>query len=198
LARLACISVCRQPSQPLHLPPLIPHHTAQESACTSSQPHVSIIPALLDLSRRPTQRSPIIQATCSIFQSDPARLSASPYSASRCASSISIPWNSENFIDAERPPYVILSHTWGAEEISLQELQLHVSNTSCLSTKAGYVKILNFCRKGKENGFEWGWIDTCCIDKTSSAELSEAINSMFRVSLVARAYIPFPIFLCEN
>ena len=41
--------------------------------------------------------------------------------------------------------------------------------------------------KGKENGFEWGWIDTCCIDKTSSAELSEAINSMFRVSLVACA-----------
>lgn len=28
-------------------------------------------------------------------------------------------------------------------------------------------------------GYEYVWIDTCCIDKTSSAELSEAINSMF-------------------
>ncbi|KAK4032864.1 vegetative incompatibility protein-like protein HET-E-1 [Parachaetomium inaequale] len=26
---------------------------------------------------------------------------------------------------------------------------------------------------------EWVWVDTCCIDKTSSAELSEAINSMY-------------------
>jgi hypothetical protein len=102
------------------------------------------------------------------------------------------------FIDAERPPYVILSHTWGAEETSLQELRLHVSNASSLSTKAGYVKILNFCQKGKENGFEWGWIDTCCIDKTSSAELSEAINSMFRVGLVACASTSFHIFLSEN
>jgi hypothetical protein len=100
------------------------------------------------------------------------------------------------FIDAERPPYVILSHTWGAEEISLQELKLPVSNASYLSTKEGYVKILNFCQKGKENGFEWGWIDTCCIDKTSSAELSEAINSMFRVSPIACAYTLFPILLC--
>jgi hypothetical protein len=73
-----------------------------------------------------------------------------------------------------------------------------MSPTPRLSTKAGYVKILNFCQKGKENGFEWGWIDTCCIDKTSSAELSEAINSMFRVSLVACACTPFPIFLSEN
>lgn len=29
-------------------------------------------------------------------------------------------------------------------------------------------------------GYEWIWIDTCCTDKSSSAELSEAVNSMFR------------------
>ena len=79
------------------------------------------------------------------------------------------------FIESERPPYIILSHTWGAEEVSLQEL--HNPN---IESKAGYVKILNFAQKGKDNGFEWGWVDTCCIDKTSSAELSEAINSMYR------------------
>jgi hypothetical protein len=79
------------------------------------------------------------------------------------------------FIDSERPPYVILSHTWEVEEVSLQAL--HGPN---VQNMAGYFKILNFCRQGAENGFEWGWVDTCCIDKTSSAELSEAINSMFR------------------
>ena len=30
------------------------------------------------------------------------------------------------------------------------------------------------------DGFHYIWIDTCCIDKASSAELSEAINSTYR------------------
>jgi hypothetical protein len=84
---------------------------------------------------------------------------------------------SREFIDTERPPYVILSHTWGAEEVTLQQLQL---DTSAQIRKEGYLKIQNFALQGKANGFEWGWVDTCCIDKTSSAELSEAINSMYR------------------
>lgn len=79
------------------------------------------------------------------------------------------------FVDAERPPYVILSHTWGAEEVSLQEF-----GNPTAQSKSGYLKILAFASEGRKNGFEWGWVDTCCIDKTSSAELSEAINSMYR------------------
>ena len=78
------------------------------------------------------------------------------------------------FIDSERPPYVILSHTRGAEEVPLQELQ-----RPDVSSKAGYTKIQNFAQNGRNSGFEWGWVDTCCIDKTSSAELSEAINSVY-------------------
>jgi hypothetical protein len=31
-----------------------------------------------------------------------------------------------------------------------------------------------------EHGFNYVWIDTCCIDKSSSAELQEAVNSMFK------------------
>jgi hypothetical protein len=81
----------------------------------------------------------------------------------------------KEFIDSDRPPYVILSHTWGAEEVSLQML-----HTAKVKTLAGYEKIRNFCCQGAANGFEWGWVDTCCIDKTSSAELSEAINSMYK------------------
>ena len=47
-------------------------------------------------------------------------------------------------------------------------------------TKAGYAKITACCALALSSGWEWLWIDTCCIDKTSSAELSEAINSMYK------------------
>jgi hypothetical protein len=72
------------------------------------------------------------------------------------------------------PPYAILSHTWGEGEVTFQNMQ-----GSEAQNKAGFSKILSFCEQAKRDGFEWVWVDTCCIDKTSSAELSEAINSMF-------------------
>lgn len=40
-------------------------------------------------------------------------------------------------------------------------------------------KIRDSCRKVAEEGFQYIWIDTCCIDKSSSVELPEAINSMY-------------------
>jgi hypothetical protein len=46
--------------------------------------------------------------------------------------------------------------------------------------RAGYWKIHNFCKISRQDGYDWAWVDTCCIDKTSSAGLSEAINSMYR------------------
>jgi len=48
-----------------------------------------------------------------------------------------------------------------------------------LKSKAGYIKITNACRLASLGGYDWIWVDTVCIDKKSSAELSEAINSMF-------------------
>ncbi|RYN46778.1 hypothetical protein AA0118_g12387 [Alternaria tenuissima] len=46
--------------------------------------------------------------------------------------------------------------------------------------KRGYAK-LKFCaEQATKDGLEHFWVDTCCIDKSSSAELSEAITSMFR------------------
>jgi len=75
------------------------------------------------------------------------------------------------------PEYIILSHTWGEEEeeVSFQELQNGTGKC-----KAGYQKIKNCCEQAARDGFRFAWIDTCCIDKTSSAELSEAINSMYQ------------------
>jgi hypothetical protein len=79
------------------------------------------------------------------------------------------------FIGSQIPPYAILSHTWGEEEVSFQELSAGTS-----AEKKGFEKIKRCCEIAAGDGFEYAWVDTCCIDKTSSAELSEAINSMFR------------------
>ena len=48
-----------------------------------------------------------------------------------------------------------------------------------ISNKAGFRKIKDCCASALDAGFKYVWIDTCCIDKTNSTELSEAINSMF-------------------
>ncbi|KAI1411555.1 HET-domain-containing protein [Hypoxylon sp. FL1857] len=49
-----------------------------------------------------------------------------------------------------------------------------------LSHRKGYAKVRSCCLQAAQDGYEWVWIDTCCIDKSSSTELSEAINSMYR------------------
>jgi hypothetical protein len=46
--------------------------------------------------------------------------------------------------------------------------------------KKGYAKIENSCKRAAEDGLSYIWADTACIDKSSSAELDEAIRSMFR------------------
>ncbi|KAF2822102.1 hypothetical protein CC86DRAFT_95609 [Ophiobolus disseminans] len=136
-----------------------------------------------------------------------------------------------SFNDNEIPEYAILSHTWGSDEISYQELvwinriktfsssfrQSSVSSSFAstssqdeqsglmlasmemllrgnwnsgttssgvaeqeLLKRSGYSKITNAAKIAKRLSLEWIWIDTCCIDKSSSAELQEAINSMYR------------------
>jgi hypothetical protein len=47
--------------------------------------------------------------------------------------------------------------------------------------KAGFAKLQRFCALAKDHRFDYAWMDICCIDKTSSAELSEAINSKYRL-----------------
>ena len=81
---------------------------------------------------------------------------------------------------ATRPPYAILSHTWTENEVSLERYRLSEVSSS---TVIGYEKIRYACHKAKLEGYAYLWylwVDTCCIDKKSSAELSEAINSMWR------------------
>jgi hypothetical protein len=83
------------------------------------------------------------------------------------------------FIGNSIPRYAILSHTWGSDsdEITFEDIS---NNAKALTRNMGYRKI-SFCMdQAAKDGLQYVWIDTCCIDKRSSAELSEAINSMFR------------------
>jgi hypothetical protein len=80
-----------------------------------------------------------------------------------------------DFSQDEIPPYAILSHTWGSEEVSFVDL---VNNSG--KSKAGYRKILFCGEQAARDHLHYFWVDTCCIDKRDNTELTEAINSMFR------------------
>jgi hypothetical protein len=82
------------------------------------------------------------------------------------------------------PPYVILSHTWGDDEVTFQDMR-----NGQARSKQGFAKITRCCEEAVKDGIEYAWVDTCCIDKASSSELSEAINSMFQwYRLAVRCY----------
>ncbi len=72
--------------------------------------------------------------------------------------------------------YAILSHTWREDH---DEVLFADIKRDSAENKAGYHKVQYACKQAKAANFEYIWIDTCCIDKDSSAELSEAINSMY-------------------
>jgi len=79
------------------------------------------------------------------------------------------------FFGDEIPRYAILSHRWGVEEVTLAALRDGTGKKM-----AGYGKI-QFCgEQAKRDRLQYFWVDTCCIDKSNSTELAEAINSMFR------------------
>lgn len=103
------------------------------------------------------------------------------------------------------PPYFILSHRWSNDEISYKEF-LKKRNTA----SNGYAKVVGMCKfvkhlpeakysyntiKGSweplEREVEWVWVDTCCIDQRSSAELSEAINSMWKYYAEAQCCVAY-------
>ncbi|KAF3005195.1 hypothetical protein E8E13_010761 [Curvularia kusanoi] len=81
------------------------------------------------------------------------------------------------FTGDEVPPYAILSHTWGAdaEEVTFRDVTVGLGQH-----KIGYRKLIFCGKQALQDGLNYFWVDTCCIDKSSSAELTEAINSMFR------------------
>lgn len=93
----------------------------------------------------------------------------------------------EDYTSRPLPPYAILSHRWGDEEVTFSEIQSDRGKA-----KNGYRKIRGSCaaaiqykddRKGvvgRGDSIDHVWIDTCCINKESSNELAKAIKSMLR------------------
>jgi hypothetical protein len=91
-----------------------------------------------------------------------------------------------SFKDDLAPPYAILSHTWtDGQEFTYNNL---LAGTG--TDKDGYTKI-RFCgERAAADSLEYFWVDTCCIDKSTSDELSTSINSMFRwYQRAAKCYV---------
>jgi hypothetical protein len=86
-------------------------------------------------------------------------------------------FNLVEYFEREIPPYAILSHTWGPDgnEVTFKDLMKGTGQS-----KPGYRKLSFCCGQAAQDGLDFFWVDTCCIDKSSSSELTEAINSMFR------------------
>jgi len=112
------------------------------------------------------------------------------------------------FGDDEVKEYVILSHRWVEQEVDYREMvklvKMAVEERDEIRHRDGYQKILQSCEQAQKDGYKWLWVDTCCINKGSSAELSEAINSMYRWyenAQVCYAYlhdVPDPQFPTAN
>lgn len=74
------------------------------------------------------------------------------------------------------PPFAILPHRWGDDEVSYRDyVKRRVTKGN------GFEKIIGFCNfaKSLREPHQWVWVDSCCIDKRNSSELTEAINSMY-------------------
>ena len=80
---------------------------------------------------------------------------------------------------------MILSHRWiDPTEVDFEEMvnlaRMDNAEQDEVRGCLGYKKIFDTCQQAQKDRYKWVWVDTCCIDKQSSAELSEAINSMYR------------------
>lgn len=82
----------------------------------------------------------------------------------------------EEFLGSKIPKYAILSHTWEEEEVSYAD---YAAGRHLIHHMKGFDKIKSTCSIAAEQRIQYAWVDTCCIDKRSSAELTEAINCMF-------------------
>ncbi|KAI6151171.1 hypothetical protein BKA82DRAFT_771875 [Pisolithus tinctorius] len=87
--------------------------------------------------------------------------------------------------DHRTTKYAILSHRWESNsEVGYREMaelmEMEEWKRDEVKKREGYRKIIKSCERAKKDGYKWLWIDTCCIERQSSTELSESINSMYR------------------
>lgn len=80
-------------------------------------------------------------------------------------------------VPLQPPPYATLSYSW---------------ETPAESTDLTPARLQRACTQARLLGLEWLWLPSLCIDHASSAEISESINSRFRVfrdSVVCLVYL---------
>jgi len=63
------------------------------------------------------------------------------------------------------PAYAILSHRWEGDEVTYQEF---IEGAPATRLKAGFRKLAQCCHQAQQDGLQFVWVDTCCIDKSSS------------------------------
>lgn len=83
----------------------------------------------------------------------------------------------QRFFDhSQLPQYATLSHCWGPDEVTFEDMQ----RVDEVPRNPGYAKLRRACQTAQDQGLEWLWADTVCIDRSSTAALTEAVNSSFR------------------
>lgn len=76
--------------------------------------------------------------------------------------------------------YAILSHVWRPSgEQPYAEVHRLAHEGTKVSDPRLSTKVRECHRLARANGLRWFWVDAPCIDQTNSAELSEAISSMY-------------------
>jgi hypothetical protein len=84
----------------------------------------------------------------------------------------------EEFFVLKIPPYAILSHRWTDNEVIFQDVTSD-QLSDWPNSLSWPLKLQGCCLQAEKDNLSYIWADTCCIDKTNSVELSEAIRSMF-------------------
>ena len=94
--------------------------------------------------------------------------------------------------DSHLPEYAILSHTWGSDEVTLQQFtDPSLRDDHYLKNSHGYQKIIKACRKALEHGYEYIWVDTCCTIQTHHRRQRPTKRVAYAAENGGRTYIAF-------
>lgn len=78
----------------------------------------------------------------------------------------------QSFSKAEIRSYAILSHRWGDGEIELKHIEQHTFK-DC----EAFPMLRGACKQALHDGFDWIWIDICCINKLGCRNQSTRCTS---------------------
>lgn len=86
------------------------------------------------------------------------------------------------------PPYATFSATWNGEDVWHEDLQ----NPQVATQKPGLHTLQRACTECQSRELKWLWTDAVCIDRRSSAAISESLNSLaaiYRASTLCIVYL---------